>query len=148
VALAFVDEPARRDALTRQAVALAESAGDPAALAYALATRADALAGPDHMAERLDIAGRVVTLARQAEDDEVTLLGHRLKIVALLESGDIPGLDREILAFTALAERHRVPIVRWYVPLFAGMRAAMRGDLEAALRHCDEAERIGAQAAQ
>jgi hypothetical protein len=39
VALSFVDEPGRRDALTRQAVALAESVGDPGALAYALATR-------------------------------------------------------------------------------------------------------------
>jgi hypothetical protein len=98
------------------------------------------------MVERLEIAGRVVALARQAGDVEVTLLGHRLAIVALLESGDIPGLDRQILAFTALAERHRVPVVRWYVPLFAGMRALMRGDLEAALRHCDEGERIGALA--
>ena len=146
VALSFVDEPGRRDALSRQAVALAESVDDPAALAYALATRADVLAGPDHLVERLHIAERVVALGRRAGDDEATLLGHRLRIVALLESGDIPVLDREILAFTALAERHRVPVVRWYVPLFAGMRALMLGDLETALRHCDEAERIGALA--
>ena len=146
VALAFVDEPGRRDGLSRRAVALAERIGDPRALAYALATRADVIAGPDHVTERLTLATRVVALAREACDDEVTLLGHRLRVVALLESADIPALDREVFAFTALAERHGLPVVRWYAPLFAGMRALMRGDLDGALRLADEAERIGASA--
>ncbi len=146
VALSFVDEPGRRESLTRQAVDLAERVGDPGALAHALASRADAIAGPDHVAERLVLATRVVALGREAGHDEVTLLGHRLRVVALLESGQIPALDREILAFTTLAERHRMPVVRWYAPLFAGMRALMRGELETASRHADEGERIGALA--
>ena len=146
VALSFVDAPTRRAALSSRAVAVAEGSGDPAALAYALGTHADVVAGPDHVQERLVLAHRMVELARSAGSDELTLLGHRFRIVALLESGRIADVDREISAFTTVAERYRVPLVRWYVPLFGGMRALMRGDLETAERLAGEAAAVGAQA--
>lgn len=115
-------------------------------MAYALATRADVLAGPDHVEERIALGSRIVEPARAAGDDELSLLGHRFRVVALLEAGDVAAVDREIAAFTSLAERYRLPVVRWYVPLFAGMRALMQGDVAAARRLADEAQAIGAQA--
>jgi hypothetical protein len=74
------------------------------------------------------------------------LLGRRLRLVALLEVGDVGASDIELERFAQLAERLRQPLYRWYIPLWRGMRALMRGDLDEAARHCAQAQQIGAAA--
>jgi tetratricopeptide (TPR) repeat protein len=146
VALSFVDAEARRLALSEEAVVMARQLGDVAVLGYALAGRCDAVAGPDHCETRLADASEVVRLARKAGDRQLELLGRRLRLVALLEVGDLDRADVEIERFGHVAEQVRQPLYRWYVPLWRGMRALMRGDLDEAARRCAEAEDIGAAA--
>lgn len=144
VALSFVGSDARRLALADEAIELGRRSGDPAVLAAALASRCDALAGPDSVAERLSLASQMVALARQAGDRPLELLGRRLRVVALSESGRMGEADDEIAAFERVALARGDPLFAWYVPLWRGMRALSRGDLAGAERWADEAETTGA----
>jgi tetratricopeptide (TPR) repeat protein len=146
VALSFMDGETRRLALSEEAVAMARQVGDQAALGYALAGHCDAMAGPDHSEIRLDEATEVVRLARAARDRPLELLGRRLRLVALLETGDIGEVDAEIERFAQVADQIRQPLYRWYVPLWRGMRNLMRGETGEAARQGAVAEEIGAAA--
>jgi tetratricopeptide (TPR) repeat protein len=146
VALSFMEAEARRQALSEDAVAMARQLGDPAVLGYALAGHCDVIPGPEHCEARLGEASEVVRLARAAGDRPLELLGRRLRVVALLEMGDIAEVDAEIERFTQVADQLRQPLYRWYVPLWRGMRALMRGDREVAAHQCALAEEIGAMA--
>jgi hypothetical protein len=146
VALSYRSDSGRRERLAGSAMAMADRTGDAAARAHALAAWCDVIAGPAHSERRLAAASDIVALGREAGSDELVLLGHRLRVVALLEVGDLAAAEREAAAFERVAERYRLPIVRWCVPLWRGMRALLRGDLEAAERDAAEAEAIGAEA--
>ncbi|HEX2023390.1 MAG TPA: AAA family ATPase, partial [Acidimicrobiales bacterium] len=132
VALSFMDAEARRLALSEEAVAVAREVGDEAALGYALAGHCDAIPGPDHCETRLAEATEVVRLARAAGDRPLQLLGRRLRLVALLEMGEVTEVDLEIERFAGVADQLRQPLYRWYVPLWRGMRDLMQGDIGAA----------------
>ena len=146
VALSFVGSPQRRLALADEAIALARARGDGAALAAALAARCDAVAGPDHVTERLGAATEIVLLATQAGDRPLELLGRRLRIIALSELGSMADVDEEIAAFERVADMHGDPLYRWYVPLWRGMRALARGEVADAERYADEARQLGTPA--
>jgi tetratricopeptide (TPR) repeat protein len=119
----------------REALELAQEVGDPVLIGQALAALNDALGGPSHTMTRRENADAMVELALAAGDRSLELLGYRFRIVADLESGDVPAVDRDIAAFTRLAEGLRQPLISWFVPLFRGMRALMAGDVDAADRH-------------
>jgi hypothetical protein len=116
------------------ALELAERVGEPALIGQALAALNDAIAGPAHTITRRDNADAIVELAREAGDRALELLGYRFLVVADLEVGDIAAVDRDIAAFTRLADVLRQPLMSWYVPLFHGMRALLAGNLDAAER--------------
>jgi hypothetical protein len=146
VALSFVGSEDRRLELADEAVVLARAGGDPAALAAALASRCDAVAGPDHVSERLGAATEIVALARAAGDRALELLGRRFRVIALCEFGSMVDVDEEIAAFDRLATLHGDPLYRWYVPLWRGMRALSRGELAEAERCALEAFELGSHA--
>jgi hypothetical protein len=124
--LLVVPEP-RRLELATEAVRLARSAGDDAALAACLAAFCDAIAGPDHGAERRDCATEIIDIAGRLRDPVLGLLGRRLRLVALLEAGAIADWDADALAYQVTAEALRHPLYAWYVPLWRGMRALAAG---------------------
>jgi len=146
VALSFVASPGRRERLAEQAVALARRAGDEVALARALAGHCDAIAGPADVDVRLAEAAEIVAIARRIRDRGLELLGRRLLVVALLETGDTAAADVEIAAFERVATAIRQPLYSWYVPLWRGMRAPLRGDLAEVRRCAQEAADVGARA--
>ena len=126
---------------------MARSVGDQRALGYALAARCDANSGPDGSEDRITAAAEIVGLAEVTGDRQLELLGCRLKVVALLEIGDIGAVDRALERFALVADRLRQPLYRWYVPLWRGMRALMRGEWSAAAQYGADAEVTGTQAA-
>jgi AAA ATPase domain len=144
LALAFTEAAAeQREVLSAEAVAMARRLDDPAVLAAALAARCDAISGPDHVAERRAAAAEIIDLARASRDRTRELLGRRLLVVALAEAGEWSAVDAEISSYARLAERLAQPRLTWYVPLWRGTRALMRGDLA----HADEhARKLGEQA--
>jgi len=138
--------PEARASEAADAVAMAERIGDPTTEAVALAALCDALAGPDHVAERLAAAGRMLHLADASGDPLLTLLARRLRLVARLEQGDLAGVDADIVAYARAAERLRLPLYTWPVPVWRGMRALLDGDIPAARRFAADAEAAGRQA--
>jgi hypothetical protein len=138
--------PEARAAEAAAAVAMAERVGDPITEAVGLAALCDALAGPDHVAERLVAAGRMLQLAEASDDPLLGLLARRLRLVARLEQGDLAGVDADIVAYARTAERLRVPLYSWPVPVWRGMRALLDGDIPAARRFAADAEALGRQA--
>jgi tetratricopeptide (TPR) repeat protein len=148
LALAFTGAaPQQREALSIEAVAMARRLGDPTALAAALAARCDAISGPDHVAERRAAAAEIIELARVGGDRTGELLGRRLLVVALAEAAQWSAVDAEISSYARLAEHLAQPRLTWYVPLWRGARALMRGDLALADEQARElgelAERAG-----
>jgi tetratricopeptide (TPR) repeat protein len=147
VAQSYVAPPPRRRELAAEAVAMARRLGDRAALASALSSTCDAIPGPEHAEQRLAAAEEMLTLAETDEDLELELLGRRFRVVALLERGDLVAAEREVAAYARGTGRLRQPVSAWYVPLWRGMFALLRGRLAEAERLATEAETIGARAA-
>jgi hypothetical protein len=143
VALSFVGSDERRRALADEAVDLARAGGDDRALAVALAARCDAMAGPAHVTERLRASSEIVTLARRVDDRSLELLGRRLRVVALLESGDYTALDAEIAGYERVAVRLADPLYSWYVPLWRATRAYASGRLDEARDLVRQARELG-----
>jgi hypothetical protein len=144
VARTLVQTTQDREATAAEAVALARTSGDPVALGVALAAHCDAVAGPDHVQERLQQASEVVDLAVAARDGDLELLGRRLRLVALLEQGDRPAAEREARAYAGRAAQVRHPMYLWYPPLWEGMWALAEGRYDACRDALDEVARIGA----
>ncbi|MDQ1521070.1 MAG: hypothetical protein QOI55_2143, partial [Actinomycetota bacterium] len=146
VALSFLDDVERRRMLARDALDMAQRVGDSGAHAHALAAWCDVIAGPSHTEERLAAATDILAFAREAGIHELVLVGHRHRVLAFLELGDVTRAVREIGAFERATARYPLPIVTWYVPLWRGMVALLHGDIDAATTFAAQAEAIGARA--
>lgn len=146
VALTMQESVERRRAAAEDAVAMSRRVGDDRTLAYALSAHCDAIAGPADAERRLGSSDEIIRIARSIGDRSLELLGRRLRVVALLEIGDMRAVDREIEQYAAVADIHRQPLYSWYVALWRGLRALMRGEFDAALGFAAEAEAIGARA--
>lgn len=130
VALSFTADPTRRREMAEEAVAMARQVGDRAALARALASWCDAVAGPDDVERRLEASLEMERAARAAGDPIHVLLALRFRVVALLELGDVIRASQEVGAFAAEAADIPHPSVSWYVPLFKGTLALIAGKPE------------------
>ncbi|HEY2691509.1 MAG TPA: AAA family ATPase [Streptosporangiaceae bacterium] len=146
VASSLIEPEPRRMQLAAEAVRQARSAGDDAALASALAALCDAQAGPDHCPARLAHAAEIIDIAARRRDPVLELLGRRLRLVALLETGAIADWDTETRAYRVTAEALGHPLYLWYVPLWRGMRALMDGRFADCRDATDAAAEIGHRA--
>ncbi len=142
VALTFTGAEPRRRQLADDAVTMARRIDDPRGLAAALAARCDALAGPDHIDVRRAAAEEIIRCARRVHDRTIELLGHRIRLVALAESGRWIDVDDEIRSYASVSEPTGQPGVNWYLPLWRGARAAMRADLAAEQEQSAELHRL------
>jgi class 3 adenylate cyclase len=137
----------RRDALSREAVEIAERMGDDGILATVLTMRRAALFDPDTLEERLAVATRILALAEKAGNEEARLAAHLSRISDLLELGDVRGADREVDAHEELARKLRQPRYIGYATVFRALRALMDGRFEAgealARQALDTAQRLG-----
>ena len=143
VALSLDADVRRRASLCKEATAAARAADDALALGYALAAWCDVIAGPEDVERRLDAVAEILGCASRENDTHLELLGRRLNVVALLESGAIAKVDEQIAAFASRAERLGQVVYSWYVPLWRALRATMEGRLEDADRFRREAVRLG-----
>jgi tetratricopeptide (TPR) repeat protein len=136
----------RRVALSREAVDVARAGGDARAEVSALAAVVEAQAGPDHVGARLESTARMTELAKRIDDAPLLLLARRMHVVALLENGRLAEVDDAIDAYARVADRLRLPLYSWPVPMWRGMRALMNGDVDTATRSADDVEAIGLRA--
>jgi len=83
---------------------------------------------PGAAAARQATAREITGLAASAAEPELAVHGHAWGITAAAELGDRDALDRELAAYTALADELRQPRYRWYARSRQAMRAIMTGD--------------------
>jgi tetratricopeptide (TPR) repeat protein len=146
MALYFSSFTERRAELSLQAVEMARRLGGATTLAYALSARHFALWGPDNVAERLTIATEIIRLAEEAGRKELAIGGHFWRLLDLLELGDISALDRELQAYSLLAEELRQPFYLWRTTALRAMRALLAGRFEEGEQLIQEALTTGQQA--
>jgi tetratricopeptide (TPR) repeat protein len=138
-AIYFSDERDRMQDLSAEATRIAGELDDPEAKAHAAAARRRALWDPPHLDQRLATSTEMLTLAQQVGDPELQLQAHAWLVVDLLEHGDRDGVDAQIAAFSAGAERLRQPLYIWHGLVWRAMRALLDGSL-------DEADELAAEA--
>jgi len=131
-ALYFSDRRDRMDALSVEATEIAAELDDPRATALAAAARRRAYWGPGNLEQRLADSTLLLRAAREASDTELTLQGHAWLVVDLLERGDRTGVEVQIDAFTAGAERLRQPLYLWNAAVWQAMKTLLDGYLEEA----------------
>ncbi|MTL13874.1 AAA family ATPase [Nocardia seriolae] len=146
VALTYPTDGSRRAELADSALRTASAAGDEAALAAALAARCDVRSGPEHVAERLADAERIIEIAQRRRDASLELVGRRMRIVARLELGDMAGFTEDARQFELLARALRQPLYLWYGPLWRAMTALAAGSFPQCAHALSEAARLGASA--
>jgi tetratricopeptide (TPR) repeat protein len=130
---------ARRDELSREAVAMARRCGDPATLRLVLNDRRWAVWTADTIEERLRIGDELVHLAESTGDREMALSEHAWRIVDLLERGDIAAVDAEFEIYTRIAAELQGPWYQWYQGRFRAMRAMLEGRFADGEREAKEA---------
>jgi hypothetical protein len=132
-----------RDALTREAVALARQVGDPSLIGQALVARHHALWSLADVEERLANATQILQVATAADDRELALQAHTWRLTAFLELGDPAGVDHEIAVHARLAEESGQPFHQWNTLVFRAMRAMLDGRYTDAERHAQQAVSLG-----
>jgi tetratricopeptide (TPR) repeat protein len=138
-ALYFSRDEARRETLSRDAVAMARRVGDPATLARTMVQRHHVRWGSGSVAERLAFCDELIPLAIECGDRRVALHGRLWRIIDLLEAGDLSALDVELETFARESDHTRIPLYRWFAAVVRAMRALVDGRL-------DDSERLAAEA--
>lgn len=134
----------RRDDLSRDAVKMARRCNDMATLAAVLSDRHVAMWEPTNVDDRLATAAEILRVAEAAGDNERALEARSLRMMDLLELGDVATTKVEIAAFTELAERIRQPVYVGFSRMLAGLLAILEGDFAEGERLANEAAAIGA----
>ncbi len=138
-ALYFSDRRDRMDTLSAEATQIAAELDDPQAIALAAAARRRVYWRPGNLEGRLADSTLLLRAALEASDIELTLEGHAWLVVDLLERGDRTGVEVQIEAFSAGAERLRQPLYLWNAAVWRAMQALLDGRL-------DEVEALAASA--
>jgi tetratricopeptide (TPR) repeat protein len=129
--------------LSREATDLAQRLDDDEAMALAAAARRRASWGPGDLDGRLADSTEILQAASRAGNRELMLTGNAWLVVDLLERGDRVGVDAQIEAFDAAAQRLRQPLFSWQAAIWRGMLALAEGRLHEAERLAHEALSIG-----
>lgn len=142
--LYFTDYVESREAYSREALEMAERLGDPNLRLLALSARVWSAWGIDFdLDERIRLAQEMVELARAVGDREMELRARHSLIGALLEKGDITGVDQQMFVADGLVSELRMPIYAWIIESLRAMRALLAGRLEEGMEDAQKAYGIG-----
>jgi tetratricopeptide (TPR) repeat protein len=146
VELSYTEDRAEADELSRAAVEMAERVGDKKILLLAMYSRQWSVMGPDRVEEALRASEEIVRLARVASDRDMEFHGHHLKLIALMQLGQMPAVDQEIDACEKVAGDLRQPAYEHQAATFRAMRAIMQGRFKEGERLAQSALQIGQRA--
>jgi tetratricopeptide (TPR) repeat protein len=129
-------------AAAREAVELAESAADPAALAVALLAVHDVAWEHGSAPRRLPIIAAMATAAQQADDRDLVAEAKLLQAAALIELGD-PAGRAELVQYTQLADSLGHVRGRWGALSRRATLAELAGRVDEAVELSDAALDLG-----
>jgi predicted ATPase len=128
--------------LAAEAVEVAQAAGDPATLAFALWARYDTAWEPGTARQRAEIAERMESVALAAGDLELRAQARLMRGIARLELAE-PGAVADFDCYSRLAEDLRAPSARYLAVTRQVTVATMRGDLDEAEQLMEAASLLG-----
>ncbi|TQN42339.1 regulatory LuxR family protein [Blastococcus colisei] len=126
-----------------EALALAEESGDPQAVIDAVRARMKGHPTALPWQERLRLGRLAIEHASATGDPLAELWGAKWRIDAALEAGDLATVEDELARVTALAQRTRLPLVRWHDLRLRASVAALHGRFEEALTLNEQARIVG-----
>jgi DNA-binding CsgD family transcriptional regulator len=127
------------DAASEQALEVAAAADDRFAQYAALRARQVLAAHPDRVADRDDVAGRLIQFGQSAGEVEAELRGRLCRVDVLFQRGDLGGIASELDRAAGLAEFTRRPLNVYTVAHTQAVLAQAQGRVEVARRLSDEA---------
>lgn len=145
-ALYFSPDPARREAVSLEAVACAESLGDPGALGYALTARRYLLARPSQLGEREALEARTLRVLESRPEDPATMIARFQSIVSAFERGDFTAVDQHLAIHARLEARLREPFLTWQDAALRATRMLASGDFDEGEALVLRARELGEQA--
>lgn len=143
VELYYTRDRERRVMLSEEALSIARRLDDPAVLLVALYSREKSIEGPDAIDERLAAAGEMLAIATDIGDRPMQFFAHHFRLAALLETGDIDGVDAAIEACDRIATELAQPVLLWQTAVFRAMQAMLAGRFEEGDRYAQEALALG-----
>lgn len=133
------EEYERAAATSDEALTLAERSNDPAAIKAALRARQMARSGPDGLAERSQLAERMLSLAVRTGDAHAEMWAHLWHIDAAFMRGDLRRVGRELEDLSRCVERVRGPHARYELTKCRGVLAQAEGRFSEAIRLAEDA---------
>jgi tetratricopeptide (TPR) repeat protein len=146
VELYYAPSRDRSEAVSSEAVAVAQAAGDARAVANALNARHVALWKPDRLSERRATADAMIEAAQAAGDRQLELQARNWRVVDLFEAGAIADWREEVRRHGELATQLRMPSFTWYTPLWHAVEALNAGRWEEAAELRERARAEGGRA--
>lgn len=134
----------RAGAWSAAALALAEQTDDPDAILACLRARQLAVAGPQHVADRLRLGSRAVRLAEHGLPT-AAMWGHVWRVDAAFELGNLAAVDSELVALGDVAERLHSPLAQWHLLRLRAARAAVVGRFAEGERYAAEAVELATE---
>jgi hypothetical protein len=147
-AWAYGYDPARAARFAAEALAYAQTHGDPSLLAAALDAQLLVHWGPDDLDERLSITARLEDTVAHIVDPEPRMSAHLWRLTMALECLDLPSVRRQLRALDLLAAESGTARVRFFAASRRGMYALLTGDLDAAGQAVREVAAAGAEAGE
>jgi DNA-binding CsgD family transcriptional regulator len=141
-ALVYGGQYARAGEVSRDALAAAESSGDPLALVDALRARQLACCAPEGVAERAMLARRMLAAAEATGRAWVEMWGRLWRIDTLFETGRLRGVQGELADLDICLERVRDPQGRWHWTNCAATLALATGRFADAARLGEESYKL------
>jgi len=129
--------------LAIDALQMARHSGDASSLNAALAARADSLAGPDRVQERMGVTNELLNTVRDKNNMPDSVMQHVRLISVLLDIGDLRAVDAAIDSCELIATDMNVPQYLWYTKTFRAMRKLMEGDFLATHQLAKESHELG-----
>jgi DNA-binding SARP family transcriptional activator len=137
--------PEQRAVLSADALATARRIGEPDTLAYALAGWVLANDAPDRVLERLELATELVEVAQAAGEKERAVEGREVRLLSLLEIGDMEAARAELASMARLASELRQPSQQWFAAAYHALLALLEGRLLDAEQLVGDAFELGAR---
>jgi DNA-binding SARP family transcriptional activator/tetratricopeptide (TPR) repeat protein len=130
--LVFTPQAARRTTTAYQALALAESASDPALLAHVAPAAVSAIWAPGSAPMRNAVAARALTSAAASGDPRLEFAVRMVAYNVAVESGDAAVAAHSLARIRATARSVGEPRLRWIAGLYDTFDAMMAGRLDEA----------------
>ena len=117
------------------AKAIRAAPAEDSALLDGIHARHLSLCAPQFLAERRELAARACQVAHQARQPLAELWGHVWLVDAAFQAGDLAAVDDELGRIEQFAVYRKHGLARWHLHRLRATRAALVGELGAAVEH-------------